>query len=101
MIEKKEDHLKDSEMSEQPETDRRSIKPGPYWPPPGQKTRKVSIEFNDLQGARVDINVHISELEPVPYYPPVTIDKDAVKEAPERREDSELDRKMMDIAEGK
>lgn len=79
MIEKKEDHLKDSEMSEEPQTDRRSIMPGPCWPPPGKSPRKVSIKFDDLKGARVDINIHISEFEPVPYPP---YNDGAVKEAP-------------------
>jgi hypothetical protein len=53
MIEKKEDHVKDSEMSEQPQTDSRSIMPGPgpYWPKQYKRPRKITIEFDDLQGA--------------------------------------------------
>jgi hypothetical protein len=98
MIEKKEDHLKDSEMSEQPETDRRSIMPGPGpgWPHQLKRPRKVSIEFDDLQGARVDIHVLIAQIEPAPY--PPRFDRGTVEavEEPAPRKDDELDRRMMD-----
>lgn len=69
MIEKKEDHLKDSEMKGEPQTDYGMV--NPCWPPPARKPIKVKFEVDNLEGARVDVNIHMSEMEPVPYpYPP-------------------------------
>jgi len=69
MIEKRENHLKDSEMSEQPETQNERRMINPCWPPPARKPVKVIFEVENLAGCRVDVNIHMSEMEPA-FYPP-------------------------------
>jgi secreted Zn-dependent insulinase-like peptidase len=67
MIEKKEDHLKDAEIGEQPQTDKRRMI-APCWPPPNRPLR-VTFEVENMTGAnRLDVSIHVSDNQQYPPY---------------------------------